>query len=159
MGNNIPGSYSNLEEKLRRNDKLCNKNEFILMLMNQTKNKKTNGMSKSFCVDSLAPSSPSKSIRKSKLNTSSTGFSLKSKMMTNYDSIQKGKSIGDTTKIMKFIINLEPNEYREEIIISEPFELTCGWLLSQVTRQYENYLNKRKESLTIMDTEAGSRTS
>lgn len=89
-----------------------------------------------------------------------TGYTLNNKIMNDYGSIQKGKSIGEPLKSMRFIINFEEQSIKEDIIVNEPYELTCGWLLSQVTRIYESYVNKRKETNTLVSsTEAESRES
>ena len=91
-----------------------------------------------------------------KLSDSTTGFTLKSKFMSNFNTIQKGKRLPKDSRVMNFVINLEPEVHEEVIIVTEPYELTWGWLLSQATRLYESYINERRERFTMLETEADS---
>lgn len=64
-----------------------------------------------------------------------------------------------SVKKLTFYVTIEPKLEKEVITVNEPYELTCGWLLSEATRRYERHVGKRKETLTTMDTDYCSRQS
>ena len=156
MGNSIPDSGE--QSELQGNMKLINnRNQFIRQVQEaQVKTKKNQ---KGQFLYNYDPSSPIKINSKMNIRKSSTGVSYNTKEFYNYDSIQKGKPAILSTEALNFYVYMDSDGYKSHIVIPEPYEMTWGWLLSEVTRLYDIYISKRKESLSSIDTDYWSKRS
>lgn len=158
MGNKLPRTYEEFERTFQKQENnLTGRERFIKMMQDKgviTTTTTANGCSNPN-VNLFAAVFPEKNC----IKESDTSFFNNKPPKGDYDSFGKSSVVSKQEAAMKIYVNLDWDDYSEEITISEPNELTCGWLLSEVTRRYEGYLNKRKESLTSMETDDGSRKS
>ena len=156
MGNNIPSSGED-EEKQSINKHINQRNQFIKFIQsNPVKTKKT--QKGQFCYN-YDPSSPVKINAKKNIKKSITGVSWNTKEFYNYDSIRKGKPALILKDSLNFYIYMDSEEHKALITVPEPYEMTWGWLLSEVTRLYDIYISKRKESMSSLDTDYWSKQS
>ncbi|CAI2364187.1 unnamed protein product [Moneuplotes crassus] len=171
MGNKIPKTYSEFERNLhKKQNNLTAKEHFVQML-------KSKGM-----LNSINCKEDSENLNKeiykilfsdlNKVKSSKTGFHGASPELS-LEALQKKSKItegehsgkifivkyGDDLPDKAIIVNKKNHEEQKDPHGDGPNELTCGWLISEVIRTYEEYFEKRSESLTSQDTQYCSKLS